>query len=205
MKKGTLQLSILYLFFSLSVKAQCQTRTYFDSTSMIDLWKDATIKNINYQLSLNQVIQSDSFYRKILLSAKEFIDVQSQDNGLRESFYNKVLKQSDHFLQSDHSYVVEHYNSGEGFSAVISLYTLGTKDMQYIYKLNFGKWVLEKSKEVRGNAVDSVFSKTDHYICDEYYAAESIIITCFSRKEVKSKAFLFPCSTGFKELNKTCF
>ena len=205
MKKNILQFVGFWLVLLYSLMAQCQVHDNPDSVSMVGLWKDATIKNINYQLSLNPVNQKDSFFAKVLLGAKEFIMVQSRDNGLRESFFNQVLKQSDVFLQSGHTYIVEHYRSGEGFSAVINIYSLASKNSQYTYELIFGQWKLKETKEVKGNAIESIFANISEYLCDDYYTDESIIMTCLNGNKLVSKALCFPCSVDFKKINSIAF
>lgn len=205
MKKDILQSVGFCLLLLFSVMAQCQTYKDPDSVSVLELWKDATIKNINYQLSLKQVKQSDSFFTKVLLNAREFITVQSRDSGLRESFFNEVLKQSDVFLQSNHAYIVEHYRSGEGFKAVVSIYSLAPQNKQYTYELNLGQWKLIESKEVTSNAIASLFTNTSKYLCDDYYTDESIIVTCFNGKKLATKALFFPCSVDFKKIRQTAF
>lgn len=205
MKKDILHSIGFCLLLLYSVLAQCQTYKYPNSVEVLELWKDATIKNINYQLSLKQVKQRDSFFAKVLINARQFITVQSRDNGLRKSFFNEVLKQSDVFLQSNHAYIVEHYRSGEGFKAIISIYSLAPQNKQYTYELGLGQWKLIESKDVTSNAIASLYTNTSKYFCDDYYTEESIIVTCFKGKELASKALFFPCSEDFKEIRQTAF
>lgn len=205
MKSVFIKSACLFLLVTFYQKVQGQVHANLDgTTSFTNLWENATIKNINYQLSLKKSSQDTNFYKKILLSGKEFIRVQSQKGGLRKAFIDEIFKPNEACSNVLHdAYIVENYRSTEGFSASISIFFFGDRNKISIYELSSGKWKLIKDEKMVNDNIKSIFTVAKEYLCDTYYLDESIIITKFEKKKVVSKAFFFPCSIDFKKLKES--
>ena len=178
-----------------------QLRSVIDSVSLMNLWETATIKNIDCQLSLKKAQDKNDYYKKILTSGKGFIKVQSQEQGLRRDFVNTLFSQiaTAPDLLND-AYIVEHYQSGEGFKATINLYSYGATNKSYIYKLKFGRWELVNTSNLTDSSIKSIFSNINKYLCNDYYTDEMIVVTCIHNEHLLAKALLFPCGEDFKKM-----
>ena len=195
-----MKLSLISGFFLLFItKSQCQL---IDDIKMISLWKNATIENIDCQISFIKSDQDSSFYRNLLLGAKKFVVIQSISDGLREDFFKQVLKQSFDSSGLKNIYVIENYKSGEVFSAIVGLFIFDDKNKRYLYKLDLGKWKIVDSVKIVSDSIKYIYSNKSKYLCNKSYVDESIIISHFKANKITSKAFFFSCSADFKKIKQ---
>jgi hypothetical protein len=174
-----------------------------DSSSLVRLWEQATMKNIDYQFKTDEYAKDKPFYQKVLLSGREFVASQSKKGGLRADFAGKIVGLSNFLpILFKDVYIVEYYHSGEAFKGKVNMYCLGAKAKTYKYVLESGSWELASSDEIADSSIASLFSDTREYLCNEYYAEDSIIITHISQQVAVSKALFFPCSKDFRRIKK---
>lgn len=200
--KQFIQLPILFfIFFGFSSYSSIQENGPVNKKFSIKLWDTAIIKNINYQLSLKENKSENSFFQKILYNEKQRLQVKTDNNGLRESFFYEVLNKPNFLNKFSHFYILEYYKGGEYFEAYISIFIPQT-NKKYTYKLIIGNWKLITTETLLFKDVAKLFSNENDYLSDKCYSDESIFFTHFIDKKLSAKVFLFSCSESFKKIKK---